>query len=118
MNAFWRTVRILHRVGKPLWRTRLGGKTLFSHVGALLWKVGLAPKELELKFGCRIVFPERYNAILDYADGIYQPERSVTELVLKILKPGNVAVDVGAHVGYYTLAFQKTCRDLWPRLCL
>jgi len=107
MNAFWRTVRTLHRVGQPLWRIRLGSKTLFSYVGALLWKVGLPPKELELKFGCRIVFPAHYNAILDYADGIYQPERSVTELVLKILKPGNVAVDVGAHVGYYTLLFRR-----------
>lgn len=49
---------------------------------------------------------------LDSKDGlrlsinkIYEPAE--TELVKKEIKEGNVVVDVGAHIGYYTLIFAK-----------
>jgi len=37
--------------------------------------------------------------------GIHEP--LVTELVKKEIKKGNVVLDIGAHIGYYTLIFAK-----------
>ncbi|MEO0076614.1 MAG: FkbM family methyltransferase [candidate division WOR-3 bacterium] len=38
-------------------------------------------------------------------NGIYEP--LVTNFFLKEVKPGNIIIDVGAHIGYYTLIFAK-----------
>jgi FkbM family methyltransferase len=38
-------------------------------------------------------------------NGIYEPME--TKLVMEILKEGDVVVDVGAHIGYYTLIFAR-----------
>lgn len=37
--------------------------------------------------------------------GSYEPEQ--TALVESVVRPGDVVVDVGAHIGYYTLLFSK-----------
>ena len=36
-----------------------------------------------------------------FADGIWEPEE--TEFLEKILRPGMVFIDIGAHIGYYTV---------------
>lgn len=107
MSKFWSVVRGLYEIGRPIWRVRLRDRTLLGHVGSLAWRFGWIPRRLELKFGCTMIFPKGYRAILDYADGTYAPERPVTELFSRLIRPGMTVVDVGAHLGYYTLLFRK-----------
>ena len=107
MSKFWRVVKRCCEVGKPVWRVRFGDRTLLGHVGSLAWRLGLVPRRLELQFGCTMMFPKGYRAILDYADGTYAPERPVVELLSRLLKPGMTVVDIGAHLGYYTLLSRK-----------
>src|SRR5689334_12301296 len=41
--------------------------------------------------------------------GCYEPEQ--TALVESVVRPGDVVVDLGAHIGYYTLLFSKLVGD-------
>lgn len=107
MSRFWRMVKGLYNVGEPVWRVRLGDRTLVGHMGSLAWRFGLIPRKLALQFGCTMVFPRGYRAILDYADGTYAPERRVMVLMSRLVRPGMTVVDVGAHLGYYTLLLRK-----------
>jgi len=45
---------------------------------------------------------DRYRC---FAYGNWEPE--IRELVIKNIQPGSVAVDVGAHIGYYSLLFSR-----------
>lgn len=45
---------------------------------------------------------DRYRC---FAYGNWEPE--IRELVIKSVQPGSVAVDVGAHIGYYSLLFSR-----------
>jgi len=42
-------------------------------------------------------------------NGVY--EETQTEVIKKILKKGEIVLDVGAHIGYYTLLFSKLIGD-------
>lgn len=106
-SAILKTLKTLHKAGKPIWSLRLGSKTLGAHIAWLMWHLGLFPNRVKLRFGYNMVFPRGYNAILDYADGVYSPEATVVELVEGFVQYGMTVVDVGAHVGYYTLLFSK-----------
>ena len=57
----------------------------------------------------RVHFPEKYNSEwasrLEMLSG--NLEKETVALCKKILKPGMNAVDIGAHIGYYTMLFSK-----------
>jgi FkbM family methyltransferase len=52
-----------------------------------------------------LVDPSDYISVLVARDGIYEaPE---TDLVTRIVRPGDTCVDAGCHVGYYSCLFAK-----------
>ncbi|MEK7482439.1 MAG: FkbM family methyltransferase, partial [Patescibacteria group bacterium] len=57
----------------------------------------------------RVHFPKKYNSEwasrLEMLSG--NLEKETVALCKKILKPGMNAVDIGAHIGYYTMLFSK-----------
>jgi FkbM family methyltransferase len=57
------------------------------------------------------IFVDRNNRLnlSSYPDYIY--ERLVADVAKKVIKPGNTVVDVGAHIGYFTLLFAKLVGD-------
>ncbi|MBI5728782.1 MAG: FkbM family methyltransferase [Candidatus Magasanikbacteria bacterium] len=56
---------------------------------------------------CGYSFPKNYirRWKLDILLGLYEPETA--RLFEKIIKPGMVIVDIGAHIGYFTRLFSK-----------
>src|SRR5215510_7971826 len=66
--------------------------------------------------------PSEVNDYLMYLDssdlsqiirdtGTFEPE--TTELVKKLLKPTDIALDIGSHVGYFTLLMAKRCKQVY-----
>lgn len=49
--------------------------------------------------GLRLFLDPRYE--IDYVDGAYEP--AVVELLARLLRPGDVFYDVGAHIGFLSL---------------
>jgi FkbM family methyltransferase len=78
LTAIWRRV---------LWKTR--------------WLVTTRPCPVTLSRGIKMALPNGGAAALIYYQGVSEPETA--DFVLKFLKPGMVFLDVGAHVGEYTL---------------
>ena len=75
-----------------------------SHAARLAWKgLGLTvPATARTFFGdrMRVRLPESVSSQL-YLDGAF--EFDLTEHFLRLVRPGWVVFDVGAHLGYYTL---------------
>jgi FkbM family methyltransferase len=75
-----------------------------NHVARLAWKrLGLTiPATATTFFGgrMRVHLPESVSSQL-YLDGAF--EFDLTETFLRLVRPGWVVFDVGAHLGYYTL---------------
>ena len=60
-----------------------------------------------MRYGAELVLPlGDYNGRHLYFHGVYEPH--VTGLVSRLLRPGEVALDVGANNGYFTALF--ACR--------
>jgi FkbM family methyltransferase len=79
------------------------GQGLPAHVGAFATRIGVLSSEwYEFRPGLWMQLNVRdlvQQTIL--LEGIWDP--SLTSLIERILKPGDVFIDVGAHVGYFTL---------------
>jgi hypothetical protein len=52
---------------------------------------------------------DRHDTMRLYAKGIYEPVE--TELVHRVIRRGDVALDIGAHVRYFTLLFAPLVGD-------
>lgn len=52
-------------------------------------------------------FPEKYTWRWKFDMLLNLYERDTTVLFKKIIKPGMIVVDIGAHIGYYTRLFSK-----------
>jgi FkbM family methyltransferase len=52
---------------------------------------------------------DRHDTLRLYAKGIYDPVE--TELVHRVICRGDVVLDIGAHVGYFTLLFARLVGD-------
>ena len=60
------------------------------------------------RHGFKLLFTDPRRSVIAesiFLTGMWEPE--VTDFASSWLRPGMVAVDVGAHVGYYTLLFAK-----------
>lgn len=53
--------------------------------------------------GHEMFLDSRDSLRLSLYDGVHEPYE--TELVKKLIKKGNAVIDVGAHIGFYTLNF-------------
>ena len=76
---------------------------------------GMEPKTVRFAGRLQIcVNPMDENGRRIYING-YQPRERLTRHFVRLLKPGDCMLDVGANVGYYTMV----CREIgWPdRLC-
>src|ERR1700674_193031 len=51
------------------------------------------------------MFLDRNDSLQLYATGIYEPIE--TEIVKREVRSGEVVLDIGAHIGYYTLLFAR-----------
>lgn len=52
-------------------------------------------------------FPQKYDWDWKLEMLLQKYEKETTALVKKIIKPGTIIIDIGAHVGYYTRIFSK-----------
>lgn len=57
--------------------------------------------EVLIPFGLRLLVPAGYSAARSYGTGLYEP--AVTRFFKSTLKNGMTVLDLGAHVGYYTV---------------
>ncbi|MGH7424839.1 MAG: FkbM family methyltransferase, partial [Candidatus Methylomirabilales bacterium] len=55
--------------------------------------------------GGHVIFLDKYDSLHLAIYGIHEPFQ--TEFVSSVVKEGDVVVDAGAHIGYYTLIFAK-----------
>lgn len=52
-------------------------------------------------------FPKKYDWDWKLEMLLQKYERETTDLAKKIIKPGMIIIDIGAHIGYYTRIFSK-----------
>lgn len=93
-------------LAEPLLRVKIGGASLGHHIWntitALHISLFYAFKETIIRadFAAKLVIPRGYKQVTLYIEG-YEP--GTTALISHLLKPGMTMVDIGAHLGYYTL---------------
>ena len=106
----WRVFRFLRYIAwsSPLARNPFWADT-FVRIGYKLRRwLGLSPKRGEVANvrGNKMLFGSASECYLDMIRDAYEP--GITQMFEKLIKPGMVVVDIGAHIGYFTLmAAQK-----------
>jgi FkbM family methyltransferase len=85
----------------------IGKRALFQQFiqTRIAWRAGHSMARTIHGARHRVRFPDSIQTRLYYF-GIWEP--AVTQVFLDVLKPGDVVVDIGANVGYYTL-LSSTC---------
>ena len=105
---FFRSLRTI-AWSSPLARSPFWAET-FVRIGYTLRRwMGLAPGSGEVAevHGNKMRFGSASECYIDMINGTYEPV--ITQLFEKLIKPGMTVVDVGAHIGYFTLlAAQQT----------
>jgi FkbM family methyltransferase len=96
--------RAVRRLGHAVPDARLA-RWLCYHTGeALRDRDPAAERSTRMRYGAELVLPlGDYNGRHLYFHGVYEPH--VTGLVSRLLRPGEVALDVGANNGYFTALF-------------
>lgn len=92
----------------PIWRFPIGGTDLGDFVDGWLSRWLPGPRDtvvIDLAFGSKLHIPPGYRDIAWYRSGVLEPK--TTETFARTLRPGAVVMDVGAHLGYYTLLASK-----------
>jgi FkbM family methyltransferase len=86
---------------EPFLRIKIGKESLGHRIRQLVLAL-ISEKDIVIRtnFGAELLIPKGYKGVYEYIEG-YEPE--VTALISRLLKPGMTMVDVGAHLGYYTL---------------
>jgi len=79
------------------WRLALRAIRLATEVGGL---IGVRTVVTRLGFRMRVDGNSQAGRVV-FATGDYEPE--VADVVVATLRPGDVFVDVGAHIGYFTM---------------
>ena len=95
MQGLYRLLRCsdFHRnPARALWR---------RFIWRLRWQVSTEPWLLPLGEDLKIAVPKCGGGALIYYQGFSEPETA--DFILRFIKPGMVFLDIGAHVGEYTL---------------
>lgn len=96
----------LRLLGKPFLLIKVGevslGYLIRDCVNRLLF-LNRKPSIMRLSFGVSLYIPPGYTEAYNYI--LYEPE--VTSLFSKFVQPGMIVVDIGAHLGYYTLLAKR-----------
>lgn len=69
--------------------------------------VSIKPDYIDVKEGFRLYLFNQKDLISDYiaVSGEYEP--FIAELMKKNIKPGDTVVDIGSHIGYFTILMSK-----------
>lgn len=96
----------------PLAIYRTVFKALSGHNIGLIWPIWIANNFIVSKLRQNFTEINGQKMFLDSKDalnlstqGVYDPLE--TEIIKKTLKKGDIAIDLGANIGYYTLLFAK-----------
>lgn len=100
-RVFYKTLRYARILADPLWRVQIRGIQLRRYLDEVFYSSPLAPKSAQLRWGHTLYFPKRYHGRIQYVLGDYEPE--ITRYLMSTVREGMHVVDVGAHIGYYTL---------------
>jgi len=102
-KKIYTTIRFgaLRPLAEPFLRIKIGKESLGHRIRHLVLAL-ISEKDIVIRtnFGAELLIPKGYKGVYEYLEG-YEPE--VTALISRLLKPGMTMVDVGAHLGYYTL---------------
>lgn len=114
VRSLWRIYLLMgERVASwPLWRMKMGNSDFGTRLDALFRRTLPSPSQemtVHLFNGLKMVLPPHYQGFVHYEKGVYShpTEVGTTRLFLECLRPGMCVVDVGAHLGYYTLLASK-----------
>ncbi len=113
MQSDYNFVFKLFRFFQKLFRgSGLGNYKVFRDARDLIFKLTRPRKPLILEiYGIKILADPKVNAVVPelLRDGIF--ERAETELFRTLLKPGDIFVDIGGNIGYYTLIAANIVKD-------
>jgi FkbM family methyltransferase len=90
---------------KPFLQVKLG-KIILKPMRRLIAYLTKEESVVRTNFGAWLIVPKGKNV---YSCIECEPE--VTHLIYEVLRPGMTTVDVGAHLGYYTLLFKIKVRE-------
>ena len=98
--------RVRQLINRPDFKKNLIVALYKRIIWRLRWKVKKKPWELHLWDGSRIAVPKSGSGALIYYMGCSEPE--LTAFLKRILKPGMIFFDVGAHIGEYVVVGATT----------
>ena len=70
-----------------------------------LFKWSLYPFTMEIKSGPLSGYRWIPSSGSKFLRGVYEPEK--TDAICRIIRPGDIALDIGAHVGYFSVLMSK-----------
>lgn len=100
-KLFWRLVRKVRELGRPLWNIKIGGETLWKRMSDIAYRSFLASDSVQLPWGHTLYFPRGFHGRVEYHIGQYEPE--LTAYIMSVVREGMYVIDAGANIGYYTL---------------
>lgn len=83
----------------------LGLRKKFPLVNTIFKKINRSLSSDSVKIDGHVLFIDQDDSLALTVNGIYEPEE--TNLLKQIIKPGNVVLDLGANIGYFTLLFAR-----------
>ncbi|MFH0971174.1 MAG: FkbM family methyltransferase [Candidatus Micrarchaeota archaeon] len=101
--------KIIKKVAKPFFGRNLGGRfPLLGRAYAEMIRNRIVPCEVQ-GFKMYVNLQDRIASQQMFLEGVFEPEQ--THIFKKLVRRDTVYVDVGAHIGYFTLLVAKNAKD-------